>query len=67
MIIRRKTQYDPDGSSHRIHRIARRRCERTTWVGDGRCVVYATAKDQKAEVITGDADLKDLPGVVYIT
>ena len=30
-------------------------------------IVYATAKDQKAEVITGDADLKDLPGVVYIT
>lgn len=29
-------------------------------------IVYATAKDQDAEVITGDADLKDLPGVVYI-
>lgn len=29
-------------------------------------IVYATAKDQRAEVVTGDADLKDLPGVVYI-
>lgn len=30
-------------------------------------IVYATAKDQGAEVVTGDADLKDLPGVVYVT
>jgi predicted nucleic acid-binding protein len=29
-------------------------------------IVYATARDQGAEVITGDADLKDLPGVRYI-
>ena len=29
-------------------------------------IVYATAKDQDAEVVTGDAELKDLPGVVYI-
>lgn len=29
-------------------------------------IVYATAKDQEAEVITGDADLKDLPGVGYV-
>lgn len=29
-------------------------------------IVYATAKDQGAEVVTGDADLKDLPGVVYV-
>jgi len=29
-------------------------------------LVYATAKDQNANVVTGDADLKDLPGVVYI-
>jgi len=29
-------------------------------------IVYATAKDQEAEVNTGDADLKDLPGVVYV-
>ena len=29
-------------------------------------IVYATAKDQEAEVVTGDADLRDLPGVVYI-
>ena len=29
-------------------------------------VVYATARDQEAQLITGDADLKDLPGVVYI-
>jgi predicted nucleic acid-binding protein len=29
-------------------------------------IVYATAKDQAADVVTGDADLKDLPGVVYI-
>ncbi|BFU96564.1 MAG: hypothetical protein NTNFB02_32860 [Nitrospira sp.] len=28
-------------------------------------IVYATAKDQQAEVITSDADLKDLPGVSY--
>ena len=30
-------------------------------------IVYATAKDQEAEVVTGDADLKDLPGVVYVS
>jgi predicted nucleic acid-binding protein len=29
-------------------------------------IVYATAKDQEAELVTGDADLKDLPGVVYV-
>jgi len=29
-------------------------------------IVYATAKDQDAELITGDADLKDLCGVVYV-
>ncbi|MCW5799394.1 MAG: hypothetical protein LZF60_20137 [Nitrospira sp.] len=29
-------------------------------------IVYATARDQAAEVVTGDADLKDLPGVVYV-
>jgi predicted nucleic acid-binding protein len=29
-------------------------------------IVYATAHDQQAELITGDADLKDLPGVVYV-
>lgn len=29
-------------------------------------IVYATARDQDAEVVTSDADLKDLPGVVYV-
>ena len=29
-------------------------------------IVYATAQDQGAKVVTGDADLKDLPGVIYI-
>ncbi len=29
-------------------------------------IVYATAKDQNAQVVTGDADLKNLPGVIYI-
>jgi hypothetical protein len=29
-------------------------------------IVYATAKDEAADVVTDDADLKDLPGVVYI-
>lgn len=29
-------------------------------------IVYATARDQEAEVITSDADLKDLPGVAYV-
>ncbi|MBX3334881.1 MAG: type II toxin-antitoxin system VapC family toxin [Nitrospira sp.] len=29
-------------------------------------IVYATAQDQEAEVVTGDADLKDLPRVVYV-
>ena len=28
--------------------------------------VSATARDQEAEVVTGDADLTDLPGVVYV-
>lgn len=30
-------------------------------------IVYATSLDQEAQLITGDADLKDLPGVVYIS
>jgi predicted nucleic acid-binding protein len=29
-------------------------------------IVYATAKDHQVDVVTGDADLKDLPGVVYV-
>jgi hypothetical protein len=29
-------------------------------------IVYVSAKDREAEVVTGDADLKDLPGVVYV-
>lgn len=29
-------------------------------------IVYATAQDQEAEVVTGDADLKQLIGVTYI-
>ncbi|MDE3243908.1 MAG: type II toxin-antitoxin system VapC family toxin [Nitrospirota bacterium] len=29
-------------------------------------IVYATARDQEAQLVTGDADLKDLPGVVYM-
>ena len=29
-------------------------------------IVYATAKDREARVVTSDADLKDLPGVVYL-
>jgi toxin FitB len=29
-------------------------------------IVYATAQDREARVVTSDADLKDLPGVVYL-
>ena len=29
-------------------------------------IVYATGRDQEAEVVTGDGDLDGLPGVVYI-
>jgi len=29
-------------------------------------IVYATARDQNAQVVTGDPDLKDLPGVIYV-
>jgi predicted nucleic acid-binding protein len=29
-------------------------------------IVYATSREREAEVITSDADLKELPGVVYI-
>ncbi|GJL53300.1 MAG: hypothetical protein NPIRA02_04320 [Nitrospirales bacterium] len=29
-------------------------------------IVYATARDQEARVVTGDADLKNLPDVIYI-
>jgi toxin FitB len=29
-------------------------------------IVYATGRDQEAEVVTGDADLEGLPGVVYV-
>ena len=29
-------------------------------------IIYATAQDQEARVLTSDADLKDLPGVVYL-
>jgi predicted nucleic acid-binding protein len=30
-------------------------------------IVYATALDQDAQLVTGDSDLKNLPGVVYIS
>jgi toxin FitB len=29
-------------------------------------IVYATSQDQGAQLLTSDADLKDLPGVVYL-
>ncbi len=29
-------------------------------------IVYATSQDQDAQVVTGDADMKDLPGVIYV-
>jgi len=29
-------------------------------------IIYATAKDQDAQVVTSDTDLKDLPDVIYI-
>ena len=29
-------------------------------------IIYATGRDQEAQVLTSDADLKDLPGVVYL-
>jgi predicted nucleic acid-binding protein len=29
-------------------------------------IVYATALDQRARLVTGDADLKDLPQVIYL-
>ena len=29
-------------------------------------IAYATGKDQGAQMVTGDADLKDLPGVIYV-
>jgi predicted nucleic acid-binding protein len=29
-------------------------------------IVYATSREHGARVVTGDADLKDLPGVVYV-
>jgi len=29
-------------------------------------IVYATARDQEAQLVTGDADLKDLPDVVHV-
>ena len=29
-------------------------------------IMYATAKDQEAEVVTSDADPKDLPKVLYV-
>ncbi|CAE6773384.1 type II toxin-antitoxin system VapC family toxin [Nitrospira defluvii] len=29
-------------------------------------IVYATALDQNADVVTGEANLKDLPGVLYV-
>jgi predicted nucleic acid-binding protein len=28
-------------------------------------IVYATSVDREAQLITGDADLRDLPGVIY--
>lgn len=29
-------------------------------------IVYATGREQEAEVVTSDTDLKDLPGVTYL-
>lgn len=30
-------------------------------------IVYATGRDQNAQIVTGDADLKELPGVIHIS
>ena len=32
----------------------------------GDAIIYAAGQDQEARVLTSDADLKDLPGVVYL-
>lgn len=29
-------------------------------------MIYAVSRDQEAQLVTSDADLKDLPGVVYL-
>lgn len=29
-------------------------------------LIYATARDERAQIVTSDADLKDLPGVTYL-
>lgn len=29
-------------------------------------LIYATAQDERAQLVTSDADLKDLPGVTYL-
>jgi predicted nucleic acid-binding protein len=29
-------------------------------------IVYATSREHAARVVTGDADLRGLPGVVYV-
>ena len=38
----------------------------TTGLAMADAIVYATARDQDAEVVTGDADLKNLAGVIYV-
>jgi predicted nucleic acid-binding protein len=35
-------------------------------LGMADAIVYATGRDQGAEIVTSDADLKDLPGVTYL-
>jgi predicted nucleic acid-binding protein len=35
-------------------------------LGMADAIIYATGKDQNAQIVTGDADLKDLPGVLSV-
>lgn len=43
-----------------------RGCKSAARLAMADAIVYATAKDQEAEVSRGAADLNDLPGVVYV-
>ena len=52
--------------AERIDLIFSCRSQSATGLAMADAIVYATAKDQGATVITGGADLKDLEDVIYI-
>ena len=66
VIVYRTAQGDPCDSIDRVYRVSGADLSLRHGLAMADAIVYAAAEDQEAEVVTGDADLKDLPGVVFV-